>query len=204
MNWKDYAPKTTSRLRERTEWSITYTFHSTDLTTPRVLLIGDSICQAYKDYVIAQLEGKVNVSYWASSKCVTDPDYFRELELILDGYHYDIISFNNGLHSLVSDRTEWDAAYASAISFIRAKLPEAKLCLTLSTPLKDAAMTAICASLNETVIRLAKEQDLDVIDLFSAMAVLDRDTYWADTYHFSPEAIIMQAEILSRYVLDHL
>ena len=54
---------------------------------------------------------------------------------MLDAYPYDVICFNNGLHSLSTDRTEWDAAYRAAVAFIRAKLPDTKLSLTLSTPL---------------------------------------------------------------------
>ena len=201
MTWQDFAPCSTSRKRENTEWSITYAFDTLDESRPRVLLIGDSICNGYNGEVRGCLGGKVNVSFWASSKCVTDPDYFRELEFMLDARPYDAVSFNNGLHSLTTDRAEWDAAYASAVAFIRAKLPEAKLALTLSTPLMDPALTAVSASLNETVVRIAQEQNLPVIDLFSAMDPLDREEYWTDTYHFKPAAVSMQARIISDQIL---
>ena len=197
MTWQEFAPRSTSRKREGTEWSITYAFDATNESRPRVLLIGDSICNGYHGAVREKLAGAVNVSFWASSKCVTDPDYFRELDFMLDARLYEAVCFNNGLHSLTTDRAEWDAAYASALAFIRAKLPEAKLALTLSTPLKDPALTAISASLNETVLRLAREQHLPVIDLFSAMDPLDREQYWSDTYHFRSEAIGMQAQIIA-------
>ncbi|MBE6725449.1 MAG: SGNH/GDSL hydrolase family protein [Ruminococcaceae bacterium] len=197
MTWQDFAPASTSRKRESTEWSITYSYDSLNETLPRVLLIGDSICNGYNGAVRGMLGGKANVSFWASSKCVTDPDYFRELDFMLDARPYAAVSFNNGLHSLTTNRGEWDAAYASAVSFIRAKLPQAKLALTLSTPLMDPALTAVSASLNETVLRLAEEQKLPVIDLFSAMDPLDRGEFWTDTYHFKPAAIEMQAKVIS-------
>ena len=204
MKWQDFAPASTSRVREGIEWSITYSYNATEKGKPRVLLIGDSICNGYNGRVRDMLAGRVNVSFWASSKCVTDPDYFRELDFMLDAYPYDAVCFNNGLHSLSTDRAEWDAAYAAAVDFIRAKLPETKLSLTLSTPLKDAKLTAVSASLNETVLRLAEEKNLPVIDLFAAMDVLDREEYWSDTYHFRAPAIDMQAKVISDHVLAQL
>ena len=204
IKWQDYAPASTSRVREGIEWSITYAYDTTKTELPRVLLIGDSICNGYNGKVRGMLEGRVNVSFWASSKCVTDPDYFRELDFMLDAYPYDAVCFNNGLHSLSTDRAEWDAAYESAVDFIRAKLPDAKISLTLSTPLKDANLTAISASLNETVVRLAEEKGLPVIDLFAAMDGLDREEFWSDTYHFRAPAIEMQAKVISEHVLGQL
>lgn len=204
MTWQDFAPRSTSRKREGIEWSITYAYDALDESRPRVLLIGDSICNGYNGAVRDKLAGEVNVSFWASSKCVTDPDYFRELDFMLDARPYDAVCFNNGLHSLTTARAEWDAAYASSVAFIRAKLPETKLALTLSTPLKDPALTAISASLNETVLRLSREQNLPVIDLFSSMDPLDRERYWSDTFHFRAEAIDIQAGIIADRVREML
>ncbi len=200
VSWKDFTPAATSRVREQIEWSITYAYNATDTALPRVLLIGDSICKAYEGCVRDLLEGKMNVSFWASSKCVTDPDYFRELDFILDARKYDTVTFNNGLHSLFTDKNEWERAYASAVDFISAKLPEATLSLVLSTPLADGKLTEISAALNETVRKIAAAKGLPVIDLFSPMDRLDRDKYWTDPFHFRPEAVKMQAEIIASRV----
>lgn len=204
VKWQDFAPASTSRVREGIEWSITYSYNATQNGRPRVLLIGDSICNGYNGKVRELLDGDVNVSFWASSKCVTDPDYFRELDFMLDAYPYDAVCFNNGLHSLSTDRAEWDAAYRAAVEFIQAKLPQTKLSLTLSTPLKDASLTAVSASLNETVLALAEEKELPVIDLFAAMDGLDREEFWSDTYHFRAPAIEMQAKLISAHVRKQL
>lgn len=204
IKWQDFAPSSTSRVREGIEWSITYSYNATQNGCPRVLLIGDSICNGYNGKVREFLDGDVNVSFWASSKCVTDPDYFRELDFMLDAYPYEAVCFNNGLHSLSTDRAEWDAAYRAAVEFIQAKLPQTKLSLTLSTPLKDASLTAVSASLNGTVLALAAEKELPVIDLFTAMDGLDREEYWSDTYHFRAPAIEMQAKLISAHVRKQL
>lgn len=56
--------------------------------------------------------------------------------------------------------------------------------------------------MNEFVKKLAKERGLDTIDLFSPMAGLSRAEYWRDDYHFTAEAVNMQAEIIAGYVLE--
>lgn len=49
------------RGHENTEWSISYAYHLTDgqKELPRVLLIGDSICNAYQSGVCSSLEGNI-------------------------------------------------------------------------------------------------------------------------------------------------
>lgn len=200
MNYKDFQPKTTSRVRENIEWSINYAFNATDKVTPRVLLIGDSICNGYHANVRDKLADRANVTFWASSKCVTDMDYFRELEFILDSGEFAFISFNNGLHSLATDIGEWEEAYRAAVRFILAKKPNAKLQLTLSTSLNDEKKTERSKMLNDIVLKIADELSLSVIDLFAPTDSLDKDKEMSDTYHFRDNARDMQAEIIASAV----
>ena len=127
-------------------------------------------------------------------------DYFRELDLILSAYRYDIISFNNGLHSLTTSREEWKNAYRAAVDFIRKKCPDAKLFLTNNTPLKDPKKTAQAKELNSIIAETAKLKNLPVIDLFSLMDPLDRNKFWSDTYHFRKPAVELQAERIAQTV----
>lgn len=195
-----FQPKTTSRSRENTEWSNFRANSTTNEALPRLLLIGDSIVAGYQEKVTQKLRGKMNVSFWASSKCVTDAQYFQELDLVLSADKYDVISFNNGLHSLTTDRKEWEFAYTQAVKFIRAKCPNARLYLTTSTPLKDPAMTAQAQELNAVVWKTAGSEKLPVIDLFSLMDPLDRDQYWSDTYHYRAPGIELEAAKIAETV----
>lgn len=204
MDWKKYAPATTSRVRENIEWSINYAYNATDLNAPRVLLVGDSICNAYQQDVRTYLDGRVNVSFWASSRCVTDPDYFCELNHFVEQSPYAMICFNNGLHSFTTARDEWRAAYRAAVSFISDSLPDTRLSLVLCTPLRDPVLTAHAAQMNDFARSLAQERGLDVVDLFAPMDKLDRNEYWRDTYHFTPDAVRTQAEIIANHVLAAL
>ena len=199
MKWQDFAPKRSSRVRESTEWSIHYAYDSC-ADGQRVLLIGDSICNNYQDPVHRLLTGRMNVSFWASSKCVTDPDYLRELEYILDCRPCDMICFNNGLHSINTDRTEWVEAYNCVLNFLQAKYPQAKLALTLCTPAVDPAYTALSEELNALTEKIAAERGIPTIDLFTPMNALDREEHWRDAVHFRPAAIEMQGEIVAKHV----
>ena len=204
VSYFDYQPTSTSRVRENVEWSITYTYNARDTENPRVLLIGDSICNGYQTKVREKLGDKVNVTFWASSKCVTDPDYFRELDFIAGAYPYQVVTFNNALHSLETDLAEWKEAYARAVGFLQEKLPQAKLSLVLGTPTRDEEKSQICRTLNAYALQLAEEKNLPVVDLYSAMDPLDRQNDWMDTYHFSPNAIELQAEFLKEHILSRL
>ena len=196
-SYKDYMLKSTDHPRETVEWCIHYSFNSQDTTNPRVFLIGDSICNGYAGPSVEKIEKFCNLTYWASSKCVTDTFYLRELDFYLDYFPYDVICFNNGLHSIYSNREEWTEAYRMAVDFIMAKVPNAKLYLTLCTPLKDPKLTAVSAEMNEIIKATAAERGLDIIDMFTPMDVLDREKYWTDCYHFNAEAKAIQSDIIA-------
>lgn len=189
-----FQPEKTSRVREATEWSNFRANATNDATLPRLLLIGDSIVAGYQGLVTEKLRGKMNVSFWASSKCATDPSYFQELDLVLKADRYDVILFNNGLHSLSTDRVEWAFAYRQAVRFIRALRPEARLFLATSTPLKDPELTLKAQELNEIVQETAESENLPIIDLFGLMNPLDRSEFWSDTFHYHVKGRELQAE----------
>ena len=204
VNYSDYQLEKTSRTRENIEWSITYTYNSRDTSAPRVLLIGDSICNGYQRAVRESLADKANVTFWASSKCVTDPDYFRELDFIVGAYHYDMVSFNNGLHSLSTDPEEWMTAFDAALRFLKEKLPDSKLVVTLSTPLCDKTRNEKVIAINERTAKIAGENELPILDLYTPMAALDLTEAQSDGCHFRQPAIEMQSKIIAAYVTERL
>lgn len=94
---------------ENTEWSRSYAYHLVDgrKNLPRALLVGDSIVNGYEGEARSLLEAQgVNVTYWISSYCVTSPHYLTFLGIYLDEAKYDVIHFNNGLHSLYTPTTD--------------------------------------------------------------------------------------------------
>lgn len=194
------------RGHENIEWSIQYAFHLTDAQKhlPRVLLIGDSICNAYQRGVIKALEGKVNVSYWVSSYCVTSPDYRPLLELQLKSASYDVIHFNNGLHSLGTAPADWGKGLEATFQLIRAYQPKAKIIWVSSTPLKDAVLTKKVAELNKIGRQIASRHTTYVNDLFALDNPYDRATYWSDVFHHKPSLIAEEVKQVERSILTAL
>ncbi len=181
------------RQRESTEWSITYWFDANRTKLPRILLIGDSICNGYQSFVRKELRNVAYTSFWATSKCVTDRSYIKELGFVLGEYQYDVIHFNNGLHSLDTDRGEWEAALRQVIAVLRDQGKGAKLVFATSTPLKKPELTEKARQLNAIAVRVMKEEGIPVNDLFGLMDPQDR-SMWSDTFHYHQPGRKMQAK----------
>ena len=192
------------RGHENIEWSTSYAYGLTDRSSklPRVLLVGDSICNGYQGGVRSRLKGKMNVTYWISSYCVTSKPYLALLSIYLDEAEYDVIHFNNGLHSLQTPTADYERAYQAALELIRRKQPKAKLVWCPSTPLNDAAKTRKCRELNAAAERAAAKAGVSAKDdLYALCDKFDRKSDWRDAYHFKAHAIAKQAEQVADAVL---
>ena len=192
------------RGHENTEWSIYYGYHLTDQNRhlPRVLLVGDSICNGYQRGVAQILEGKMNVSYWVSSYCVTSPGYLKRLALCLDEAKYDVVHFNNGLHSLGTPTDDWAKGLEAALRLIREKQRSARIIWTTSTPLKDAKRTEKARALNAAAADVVKRLGgIGTDDLFALLDPLDREQNWSDTYHHKAPVRKKEAEQVAASVM---
>lgn len=183
--------------REATEWVSMRAYNANRTDQPRVLLIGDSICAGYEGSVRRELAGTAYVTSLATSKCVCDATYLDLLRLTLAEAHYDVIHFNNGLHSLYSDRAHWEARLHETVHLLKASGGGPKLIWATATPLQDPALTAKAVELNKIAARVMAEEGVPTDDLFALMNPLDRGTYWSDTYHYKQQAVQMQARAIA-------
>jgi hypothetical protein len=180
--------------KEATEWIVSYHYNANESALPRVLLIGDSICNQYNEYVHGELTGTAYVSFFATSKCCTDRTYLDALRFVLNESDYAVIHFNNGLHSLDTPPDEWEKGLRGAFKLIREMKPTAKVVWCSSTPVKDAADTEKVVVLNKIGEKVAEEFGAPTDDLFELMNPLDRAKYWQDKFHFNDDAKKMQAK----------
>lgn len=197
------------RGHENIEWSIAYAYGLTDETRnlPRVLLVGDSICNGYQPHVREMLSGKINVSYWVSSYCVTSPNYLKFLEIYLDEVRYDVIHFNNGLHSLATPIEAYAKGFEAALRLIRRKQPEAKIIWATSTPLsgKVSVRAEKVKELNAAAAAVvARVGGLATDDLFALLDPLDREANWCDEFHHGEDVKKMAAEKVVEVVLGEI
>lgn len=203
-DYKDYQPKSTERIRENIEWTRTNSYNATDTVNPRIWLMGDSLSHNYHGKVRDNLKSCANIANWATSKCVTDPDYFRELDFWLDSCPCQMICFNNGVHGLTSKPEAWRNAYERAVAFMRAKLPQVKLSLVLCMPLLPDRKNENILWMNEQIRQIAQQYDLSVLDLYSPMAALDLNEALRDSVHYQAFAVDMQAQIIAQHIREEL
>lgn len=84
--------------REPIEWCDIWMEDAHESPKPRLLMVGDSITRSYYPHVQKQLSGDFACARLATSKCVADPGFVRELDLVLADVSFSVIHFNNGLH----------------------------------------------------------------------------------------------------------
>jgi hypothetical protein len=193
------------RGHENTEWQIAYAYHLIDgrKDLPRVLLVGDSICNGYQRDVCGLLNGKVNVSYWVSSYCVTSPNYLKSLALQLEEAKFAVVHFNNGLHSLQTPTDAYERGVRAALELIRRKQPDARIVWCSSTPLKNAEKTAKVKELNAAAAKVvAGLGGIATNDLFALLAPLDRRANWTDMYHHTAATRKKEAKQVADAVLS--
>lgn len=204
VNYRDYMLKQSSREVENIEWSISYSYNAKDSESKRVLLVGDSICNGYQPFVREILGSYLNITYWVSSKCVTDPRYLRELNFYIDAHKYDLILFNNGCHSLDTVPDEREIAYKKTIEFILKKCSEAHLGLVLCAPLRLIENDERIQEFNQFTRGIAIDKGLPIIDLYTPLQSLDRNVAMADGYHWREDIRKHQAEIISDFIMKTL
>jgi len=191
------------RPREAIEWIVSYWYNANEDRLPRVMLIGDSICNGYQEKVRDELAGTAYVSFYAGSKCVTDRSYLRELAYMLEEYEYEVIHFNNGLHSLTTPGLQrWKDGLRAALQLIREKGRGAKIIWASSTPVNDPALAGRVEKLNAIALEVMRENNIPVNDLFALMDPLERDTYWVDPYHYNDDGKKMQAIQVANAILE--
>lgn len=180
-------------IHERIEWRDIWIMGADDDTTPRVLLVGDSIARSYYDHVDAALKGRFLCARLTNSTSVCDPAMEKELALLLDDYHFAVIHFNNGLHGFGYDEGTYAAGLARVMDFILRCSPHSKLIWASSTPFlrTDGSgapdpRTERVRERNRRAAEIAAARNLPVNDLFAA--VIDRpELFTADGVHLNDE-----------------
>ena len=201
VDFRNYRLEKSVKPVESILWQTYYSYNARDTKSPRALLVGDSVCRGYHGDVRTILGSKVNITYWATSNCITDPFYLQMLELILAREKFDVIVFNNGLHSLSTDRAAWKKAYSLAMDYLAKRVPDTKVIILNSTPKKDDDKRV--NEINELTASVAKEKNLVVEDIYSLCAKWNKKE-WRDNYHFNKRARKQQAEFVSNVILKHI
>jgi hypothetical protein len=201
IDFRNYRLENSPLHRENIEWHSFYSYNALDKKSPRALLVGDSICRGYQGAVREILGKKVNITYWATSNCITDPFYLQMLEMILAREKFDIIIFNNGLHSLSTDKKAWRKAFSLAMDYLARRVPATRVVVLNSTPKRDGDPRV--KELNQLAESVAKEKNLAAADIYS-LCVNWNKKEWSDRYHFNKKGRQQQAEFVANVILKYI
>ena len=178
-------------IRERIEWADIWVTDADKDDLPRVLLIGDSITRGYFGEVEKHLAGKAYCARLTTSKCVSDPSFTDEVQLLLKHYRFAAIHFNNGLHGWGYSEEQYRNGLAETVDAIREQSGDAKLIWATTTPVRDrsdlkqfAERTERVEARNEIAAEIMAERKIPTNDLFGL--VKDHpDWYSSDGTHFN-------------------
>ena len=202
--------------REYAEWNDYWWEKAGDGQRHRILLIGDSITRSYRDKVQEFYKPKrIAVDKLCGSRCAGDPILTAELDLAtgpLNGYTYDIIHFNNGLHGGCNDTKIPLEIYQKGIRDILAVLrrnqPQAKIVIVTSTYMSQKGDTSyiIDEKMNDFVLErnaflreFAAENGFVVNDLY-ALTAGNADFRQSDGIHFDGESAAKLAAHVAEFL----
>lgn len=189
--------------REGTEWCNIWMNSATSSDKERVLLVGDSITNAYFNSVSKQLKEKFYCAKLTTSACVSDPIFLEQLAVMFNNYKYKVIHFNNGLHGFGYTEEEYKIGYEKVLKFIQKKAPKAKIILAFSTPLKSTSpqnsLNPRVDKRNKIVQDLAKKYSAEVNDLHSISK--GHPEFYSDPYHYKAEAVKVQSKQVAAVIL---
>ena len=194
--------------REQIEWSDIWVEAADQNQLPRALLIGDSITRSYFPFAKEALKGKYDCARLATSKCVCDPYFEAELDLLLKQYDFSVIHFNNGLHGWEYDEDTYSKGLSHILDFITKKCPKSQLILATTTPVWLSTQqktldpkTERVRERNRMAETLKTKFGLTTNNLFDA--VINRHELFSDDgVHFNKEGQKVLGKLVANSILE--
>lgn len=181
----------------------------------RLLYVGDSISGGYSRFLVQLLGDRAYPyhwwSFWGGAKPpVVSPDALKKP---LSYRAYDMIVFNNGLHSLNWDEAtatdgEIRAHYASLVEAFRANCPKARLVYMNTTPwgrlrgpqggyVTGGRKNDVVRRLNRIADEVMREKKVEVLDAYALMSANLQHLYGDDDCHYRDEGYRLIARMIA-------
>lgn len=194
--------------RENIEWSDVWVEAADTTLLPRVLIVGDSIVRSYYPDVSQCLAGKFACARLATSTCVCDPRFLKEIGLVLSEYEFAFIHFNNGLHGWNYNEDEYAEGLLCSLDSVAATNAGARLILATTTPMWQPGRQGVLNPETDRVLHrnriatdLAATRGIVINDLYGA--VINHPDYISeDGVHFKPEGQSALGQLVARVVLE--
>lgn len=197
-------------IRERIEWIDIWVTNAHKEELPRVLLVGDSITRGYFAGVEKHLAGKAYCARLTTSKCVSDPTFNDDIQLLLRQYKFSVIHFNNGLHGWGYTEDQYRDGLAKTVAFVEKNAGDAEFIWATTTPVREKSdlqkfgeRTERVRVRNAAAATIMKEHGFAADDLFE-LVENHSDWHSADGVHFNAKGKEAQAKRVAESVLKCL
>jgi len=193
-------------IRERIEWIDIWVTDADKDDLPRVLLVGDSITRGYFNGVEQHLKGKAYCARLTTSKCVSDPTFNSDLQLLLKQYDFSVIHFNNGLHGWGYSEAQYQKGLQETVVAIKKHAGNAKLIWATSTPVNRSTAPKSFTDRadriplrNRIAAEIMKAHDVSTNDLYELVGQ-NSDWFSPDGVHFNTKGKEAQAKQVAESV----
>jgi hypothetical protein len=205
-----YQVSAAEPIRERIEWADIWVTDADKDNLPRVLLIGDSITRGYFSEVEKRLVGKAYCARLTTSKCVSDPSFPDEVQLLLKQYKFAVIHFNNGLHGWGYNEDQYRGGLLAFLETVEKNAADAKLIWATTTPMRNrdnlqqiSERTERVKTRNQIAAEIMKERDIPTNDLYG-LVEQHPDWHSGDGVHFNGKGKEAQGAAVAESVLKCL
>lgn len=197
-------------VRERIEWMDVWVTDAEKSELPRVLLIGDSITRGYFSPVEKRLVGKAYCARLTTSKCVADPSFVDEVQLLLKQYKFDVIHFNNGLHGWGYTEEQYKQGLTNLLDAVKKSSGGAKWIWATTTPTRErddlrkfSKKTERVKVRNEIAAEIMKKHGIPTDDLYG---LVEKRPEWqaGDGVHFNGKGKEAQGAAVAESVVKRL
>lgn len=186
---------------EEYEWT-DFWWDNRDAGEKTVLLVGDSQTRGLRPYFA---QPQLRTDMFATSKCVDNPDYLRELKYVLEGYRYDYICFSHGLHGWHLGLEDYAEKCGEVLDLLVRTGAEiiVESCLPVALPgdkyILDETRNGIINERNRVLKKLAAEKGFAYIDLYGAVVNM-ADIRDRDGMHYNEKGYRLLAQKLAEMV----
>ena len=186
-----------------------------DPALPRVLLIGDSICNGYRGVVDSALKGKASVDVWLTHAAENSPGLHEDLEKVLKQGPYAVVHFNIGLHGWPKGcipEGQYEPLMRKYVEVLRKYAPGAKLIWASSTPITvrgrpaelDPENNPTITTRNVIAARIMTESGIAVNDLYSLVVDKRAQLARGDRFHWKAPAYGLMSKQIAEFITKEL
>lgn len=192
--------------KEYNEWIRSMCSEATCKGKPRILLIGDSICDGYQSVVRSKLAGICFVDYVATSYTLDSKVFDTLVSGLVKDSDYDLIHINQGLHGIHLNKTSYKARLKRLLSKFKTKVVVAT-----TTPaykegnkINHPDWSKKIKVRNEAVFEISNEMNLPVNDLYSVAKTLKITDRAKDGIHYEPSGYEILGDAIAKIIKEQL